>query len=200
MNSNMPLTEAIRGRRSIGRVKSEPIAQELIEQLLEAGNWAPSHHATEPWRFYVMTGGGRQALADAYADIAAEGATGVSGQELENLRAKQGAKAFRAPVVIAVAVSPSTAKEVGRIEEFAAAHAAVQNMLLMAHALGLGAIWRTGEPAYHPRMKQAFGLGEADAIVGLVYVGIPEMTPAEGKRRPVADKTVWITVGTDSKL
>ncbi|WP_127489450.1 nitroreductase family protein [Paenibacillus ehimensis] len=199
MNSNMSLTEAIRGRRSVGRVKNDPIARELIEQLLEAGNWAPSHHATEPWRFYVMTGGGRQALANAYADIAAEGAAGVSGQELEELRAKQGAKAFRAPVVIAVAVSPSTAKGVSRIEEFAAAHAAVQNMLLMAHALGLGAIWRTGEPAYHPRMKQAFGLGEADAIVGLVYVGIPEMAPSEGKRRPVADKTVWMNGETDSK-
>ncbi|GLI07605.1 hypothetical protein YDYSG_36350 [Paenibacillus tyrfis] len=197
MNSNMSLTEAIRGRRSVGRVKSDSIAREVIEQLLEAGNWAPSHHATEPWRFYVMTGGGRQALAAAYADIAAEG---MSGQELEELRAKQAAKAFRAPVVIAVAVSPSTAKGVSRIEEFAAAHAAVQNMLLMAHALGLGTIWRTGEPAYHPRMKQAFGLGEADAIVGLVYIGIPETTPSEGKRRPAADKTVWMTGEADSKL
>ncbi|ALS21295.1 hypothetical protein JCM16163A_04540 [Paenibacillus sp. YK5] len=190
---NMRLNEAIRGRRSIGRVKQEPITREHIEEVLEAGNWAPSHHGTEPWRFFVMTGKGRQALADAYADIASEAAPQLTGEELEAMRAKQAAKAFRAPVVIAVAVSPSDRKGVIRIEEFAAAHAAVQNMLLTAHALGLGAIWRSGEPMYHPRMKQAFQLTEKEEMVGLLYMGIPDMPHPEGKRKPAADKTVWMT-------
>lgn len=192
-NITMSLWEAIKDRRSVGRVKQDPIDKRLIDTLLEAANWAPSHHATEPWRFFVMTGGGRQALADAYADIAAEAATNASDEELQDLRSKAGAKAFRAPVVIAVAVSPSAAPKVDRMEEFAAAHSAVQNMLLTAHALGLGAIWRSGEPAYHPRMKSAFGLSESDAIVGLIYVGYPDMQQLPGKRMPAADKTVWLT-------
>lgn len=189
----MPLWEAIKDRRSVGRVKQDPVEISLIETLLEAANWAPSHHATEPWRFFVMTGGGRQALADAYADIAAEAAPNGVDDELQTLRRKAGDKAFRAPVVITVAVSPSNAPNVNRMEEFAAAHSAVQNMLLTAHALGLGAIWRSGEPAYHPRMKQAFGLTESEAVVGLIYVGYPDMQQMSGKRKPVADKTVWMT-------
>jgi len=189
----MPLWEAIKDRRSVGKVKQDPVDKQLIETLLEAANWAPSHHATEPWRFFVMTGGGRQALADAYADIAAEAAPHASDEELQALRRKAGDKAFRAPVVIATAVSPSTAPKVNRMEEFAAAHSAVQNMLLTAHALGLGAIWRSGEPAYHPRMKQAFGLNESEAVVGLIYIGYPDMQQLPGKRKPAADKTVWMT-------
>jgi nitroreductase len=140
-----------------------------------------------------MTGSGRQVLGDAYADIATEQYAEKPAHELETMRQKQAAKAFRAPVVIAVAVSPSPAPGVNRMEEFAAVHSAVQNMLLAAHGMGLGAIWRTGDPSYHPRMKQAFGLSEAEHVVGLVYVGYPDTLQQPGKREPYAAKTVWIT-------
>ncbi|MBP1156346.1 MULTISPECIES: nitroreductase [unclassified Paenibacillus] len=193
MMGSMRLEEAIQGRRSVGRVKQDPISREQIEEVLEAGNWAPSHHGTEPWRFFVMTGKGRQVLADAYADIVSDKAPQLTKEDLEGLRAKQAAKAFRAPVVIAVVVSPTDAKGVIQIEEFAAVHAAVQNMLLTVHALGLGAIWRSGEPMYHARMKQAFKLTDKEEMVGLLYMGIPDMPQPEGKRRPAADKTVWMT-------
>lgn len=192
-NLSMSLGEAIRGRRSIGRVKQDPVPKEQIEALLEAASWAPSHHATEPWRFYVMTGNGRQVLAEAYADVAMQSSVGTaSPQEEQEMRAKHGGKAFRAPVVIAAVVSPSSAPGVNRLEEFAAAHSAVQNLLLAAHALGLAAIWRSGEPMYHPRMKEAFGLAEAEEVVGLIYVGYPDIRQHEGQREPVASKTVWL--------
>ncbi|MBV6713152.1 nitroreductase family protein [Paenibacillus chitinolyticus] len=197
MPTDMNLTDAISGRRSIGRVKDEPIPREIIEELLEAANWAPSHRCTEPWRFFVMTGAGRGVLAEAYADVAAEG-SGASGEALEELRAKQGSKAYRAPVIIGVAVSPSEDPAVNRMEEFAAAHSAVQNMLLAAHGLGLAAIWRSGDPMYHPRMKAAFGLREQDEMVALVYVGYPQIAPQAGKRNPVQEKTVWITEDSES--
>jgi nitroreductase len=193
-STTMSVGEAIRQRRSIGRVKQDPIAKELIEQLLEAANWAPSHHATEPWRFFVMTGTGRDVLGQAYADIAVDAAQakGVVSEELEAIRHKNKSKALRAPLVIAIAVSPSSEIGVNRMEEFAAAHSAAQNMLLTAHALGLGAIWRSGDPMYHPRMKHAFGLSEFEELIGLIYVGYPDMQPT-GKREPAAAKTVWIT-------
>ncbi|RKN86392.1 nitroreductase family protein [Paenibacillus ginsengarvi] len=189
----MELFEAIRGRRSVGLVKDEPVDKERIEQMLEAANWAPCHHLTEPWRFYVMTGEGRNVLAKAFADIAVEQAmaAGTLTNEQE-FRTKQGAKAFRSPVVIAVAVSPSDKPQAVRIEELAAVHAAVQNMLLAAHALGLGAVWRTGEPAYHPTMRGAFGLKEGEELVGFVYVGVPQLPLPVKSRSPVQPKTVWI--------
>ncbi|PZD95598.1 nitroreductase [Paenibacillus sambharensis] len=189
----MNVYEAIRGRRTVGRVKQDPVPREKVERLLEAANWAPSHHATEPWRFFVMTGEGRDVLAQAYADIAAEQAQTADAEALAELRAKHAAKAYRAPVIIAAAVSPSNAPKVDRREELAAAHAAVQNLLLAAHAEGLGAIWRSGEPMYDPIMNSAFGLKEGDVLVGLIYLGYPDIELPEGRRRPVQEKTVWLT-------
>ncbi|MBW7457383.1 nitroreductase family protein, partial [Paenibacillus sepulcri] len=63
----MDIIEAIHTRRSIGRVKEDPIAKEQIETILEAGIWAPNHRLTQPWRFFVMSGDGRNRLGDAYA-------------------------------------------------------------------------------------------------------------------------------------
>lgn len=199
----MELFEAIRSRRSIGRVKQEPVARETILELLEAANWAPSHHATEPWSFIVMTGEGRGRLGDGYAAVARAELTDAAGDgvaslteeeraELEARVAKAHGKAYRAPVVIAVVCKPSKLDKVIRIEELAAAHAATQNLLLAAHARGLATIWRSGEPMYHPLMKQTFELDADDEIVGLIYLGYPEIPLHQGKRRPVADKIVWL--------
>ncbi|MEF3304967.1 nitroreductase family protein [Paenibacillus sp. GYB003] len=189
----MDVLDAIRERRSVGLLADEPVSKEQIERILEAGHWAPCHHLTEPWRFYVMLGEGRRVLADAYAEIALDQARAAgTAEDEQNIRTKQGAKAYRAPAVIAVAVSPSDKPQVVRVEEFAAVHAAVQNMLLAAHAIGLGAIWRTGEPMYHPIMRKAFGLAEGEELAALLYVGVPKLPLPTKKRKPVQDKTVWI--------
>lgn len=62
------LYNAIRQRRSMGlsRLSDEPVPRTLIEQMLDAANWAPSHGDTEPWRFTVFMGEGRAALADLF--------------------------------------------------------------------------------------------------------------------------------------
>src|SRR5690554_3092157 len=108
----MELMEAIRNRRSIGRVKPDAVDQALIEQVIESAISAPNHHLTEPWRFIVMTGEGRRRLGDAYAAIAAESTSAntsppLSAEDQLKQHNNHLAKAFRAPVVIAVAVSPS---------------------------------------------------------------------------------------------
>ena len=63
------LYDAILQRRSMGlsRLKPDPVDRALIEQMLEAANWAPSHGDTEPWRFTVFAGAGRAVLAELYA-------------------------------------------------------------------------------------------------------------------------------------
>lgn len=59
--------EAIRARRSAGRVRAECPPKALIEQLLEAATWAPNHRLTEPWRFFVLAGEAREELGEAIA-------------------------------------------------------------------------------------------------------------------------------------
>lgn len=189
----MDILEAIESRKSIGKVKQDPVDKVLIEQILECGTRAPNHHTTEPWRFFVMTGEGRRVLGDAYTDIALQKLEAPSEDERLLIKQAQQAKAHRAPVVIAIVASFSGDDEVQKSEDRAATHAAIENMLLAAHGLGLGAIWRTGAPAYHPRIKQAFNLGENEELVGLVYVGYTDLEPLKKPRKSVDELTTWLS-------
>jgi len=197
----MDLLQGIRTRRSIGKVKPDPVERHLVEQLLEAATLAPNHFLTEPWRFFVMTGEGRNVLANAYTEIALEqvGNMGnLSEEEIGRIREQQTAKAFRAPLVIAVAAELREDAEWKKKEDLAAVHAAVQNLLLAAHGMNLGAIWRSGEPLYHPKMLEAFGLKPPAEMVGVIYIGYPDMTPLPPKRTPFGEKTVWL--GWDERV
>ncbi len=49
----MDIHEAIRTRRSIGKVKPDPVEPVLIHRILEAGTWAPNHYLTQPWKFFL---------------------------------------------------------------------------------------------------------------------------------------------------
>lgn len=184
--------EAIASRRSIGRLKDEPVGRETILGLLEAASWAPSHHNTQPWRFIVMTGEGRGKLGEGYANVTAAESPGQEAGALEEKLRKERSKAYRAPVVIAAICSPSDDPRAVYAEELAAAQAAVQNLLLAAHAHGLGAIWRSGAPMYHPRMKETFELRADEEIVAFIYLGYPDMKPLEPKRVPIGEKTTWL--------
>ncbi|UFJ41421.1 nitroreductase [Brevibacillus humidisoli] len=187
----MELWEALKGRRSIGKVKLDVPPRECIEKILEAATWAPSHHQTQPWKFFVLQGRARQRLGEEMARIAMGK---IADQETEDVRAKiekLKSKPLRAPVVIAVAVTPSEQEKVVEIEEIEAVACAVQNMMLAAHELGLGTIWRTGSITYEPDLKPFFGLGERDRLLGFVYVGYPDLPQRESVGRPFTEKTVW---------
>lgn len=188
----MDVLQAIRDRRSVGKVKQDPVDHKLIQQILEAGTWAPNHHRTEPWKFFVLTGDGRKPLGKVLAEIT-EGQMDDPMMETNQLKLKkQQEKTLRAPVIIAVAVTPSTKEKVIEIEEIGAVNAAIQNMLLAAHALGLGAIWRTGQACYDQKVKQLFKLNERDKMLGFIYIGYPDMPPRKGKRTHFEQKTEWI--------
>lgn len=181
----------IRDRRSIGKVTDEIPPRELIEEILEAASWAPCHHLTEPWRFTVVTGDARLALGEVMARSKLDRMV-AQGRSIEGELDKLVAKALRAPVIIAVAVEPAMGPKVVEIEEIAAGSAAVQNLMLAAHAAGLATIWRTGDPAYDPRVREFLGLSERATIVGFVYVGYAAVAPARAKKTPAADVTTWL--------
>ncbi len=188
----MEVTQAIQSRRSVGRVKQDPVPRGLVEKILESAVHAPNHKITEPWRFHVFTGKGRGELARARAELARILAE-TEGEE-EELAAgrisRERKKAFRAPVVIAV-ISRGGRDELETLENYAACAAAVQNMQLTAHALGLATIWRTGLQAYHPYMREFFGLEAGDKIVAYLYLGYPDMEERPRRREPASSKTVW---------
>jgi nitroreductase len=188
----LELEEAIQSRRSVGRVKQDPVPKELIERILESAVHAPNHKMTEPWLFHVFTGKGRGELARARAETARLQA--LSDGEDEEMAAgrisHERKKAFRAPVVIAVLCAAGR-DEVETLENYAACAAAVQNMQLTAYSLGLASMWRTGAMAYHDHMRKFFGLGEDDTIVAYLYLGYPDMGERPRRRPPASEKTTW---------
>jgi nitroreductase len=182
---------AIRDRRSIGKVTGAVPPVEVIEQILEAGTWAPNHHLTQPWRFFVLMGEARNRLGAALADAATEHIADEDARQ--RTWAAQAGKPLRAPVLIAIAVEPAPQDNVIEVEEIAAAAAAGQNMLLAAQALGLGAMWRSGQPAYSRQVHEFFNLSERGKLLGFIYLGYPAMEKPTRERLPIASVTQWLT-------
>ena len=166
--------------------------RELVEKILESAIHAPNHKITEPWLFHVFTGKGRGELARARAELARILAE-TEGEEEEHIAgrmSRERKKAFRAPVVIAV-ISKAGRDEVETLENYAACAAAIQNMQLTAHALGLATIWRTGPVAYHQHMRDFFGLEPCDRIIAYLYLGYPDAPETQRRREPASSKTIW---------
>lgn len=178
---------AILGRRSVGRVTGRPVDREVVRELLEAAVAAPNHKETRPWRFVVLAGDARRSLGEAHARSVARRRPDLT----EEGFAKEAALLERAPVVIACCVAGHEDPLRAREDRDAVA-AATQNLLLAAHARGLGAIWRTGVMADEEEVREELGLGPADAIVGLVYVGHPADGAPPPATRPGAEAvTEW---------
>lgn len=184
--------QALRSRRSIPKVKAERPPRALVEQVIEAAAWAPNHYKTEPWRFVVLAGDARRRLGDVMAESLRARIPNPDSEEGQRLLEKERDKPLRAPVVIAVGVEPSDDPRAVEIEEIAAVAAGVENMLLAARAMGLGAMWRTGEAARDPAVKRFLGFPEEAHILSFVYLGYPDLPPLPEKERDALRHTRWL--------
>lgn len=190
----MDIFEALKTRRSIAKLKADAVPREVIEQILETAIWAPNHKKLEPWKFFVFSGDSRQKLADTFVENYRRDHPAASEDELQNKARKNADRVLAAPVTIVV-TSDAHDDEVLHLENFAATAAAVEHILLAAHALGLGAYWRTGDAAYtkpHNAIKELIGVNESTRLVAFIIMGYPEVTEKESRRIPIADKTVWM--------
>jgi nitroreductase len=190
------LFEAIKHRRSMGlsKLKSEDVPRELIEKLLEAANWAPSHEDTEPWRFTVFSGEGRGKLADLF-----EAAYKADHPNDKTEEGSAGARkrAFAAPVWITIGVSPALkedgSQKMSETEEVIAVACAVQNLHLMASSLGLAGMWHSKGVSVHPLVCRGLGLGETSSrLLGMFMCGWPSVDWTEGERGLWSDKVTWV--------
>jgi nitroreductase len=184
--------EAITTRRSIKpeKLDTRPVDRALIERVLEAANWAPSHGLTEPWRFVVFQGDARRALIDAtLATMLEPGEAPIGPGDARRTALEE--KVLRVPVTIAIVVSPSSNPKIVEHEELASTAMAVQNLHLAATALGLGGYWTSGKKAFHPAMASFLGLVAPARCLGFFYLGWPLAPAPEGKRRPWQDKVSW---------
>ncbi len=162
----MEALDAILKRSSAARLAEPAPTPQQLDLILEAGKAAPDHGRLQPWRFVILEGAARTVLAETMAALRRE----KSPDATDEMLAQERAKAFRAPTII-VAAAAITEGRIPPAEQFAAVAAATQNMFLAAFALGLGAMWKTGDAAYHDGLKSALGLGTGDQIVAFLYLG-----------------------------
>ena len=179
--------EAIRGRRNVPfqHVSDRPLCPDHLNLILEAANWAPTHKHTEPWRFVVFTGDGRRKFADALAQTYRKTCGEAFNQKKFD---KAATRSVQVGAVIAVAVAFSG--KVPRFEETLAVGAAVQNLQLAAHALGIGCSWSTPGYMSDPELTGFLGLDENMFSYGFLYLGYFESGAAllKSVRKPVDEK------------
>ncbi len=192
------LTDLIRARRSLKPADMDaerPLPEALLLRVLENGTWAPTHGMTEPWKFHVFTGAGRQRLGEAmvaiYPQVTAPEA--VRADKLEKL----GRNPLLAPVVVACCVERRGGDKIPLLEEIQAVACALQNIMLSATAAGLGSFW-SSPPLLGSREFGAWlGQGPEDRCIGLLYLGWPRpgRVPVTVPRRPLAEKMVFHNAG-----
>ncbi|HUU09537.1 MAG TPA: nitroreductase family protein [Phycisphaerae bacterium] len=161
----MDAIEALRTRRSCRRYADRDVPRDLVEKIVDAGRLAATARNEQPWEFVVVTD------AAARSEIAA--------------MAEYGAFIADSPVCIAV-----LAKDTKYYLEDGSA--ATQNILLAAHALGLGACWVAGDKkAYAPKIVERLGAPATMKLVALVAVGWPEGPLPKPGKRSLADVIHW---------
>jgi nitroreductase len=185
----------IHNRRSVfpKEYTGQPVDEAIVRQILENANWAPTHKLTEPWRFQVFAGGGLQKLASlqaaCYKKVTEANAT-FQEDRYQNLLTKP----LQSSHIILVAMKRDEKKSVPEQEEIGAVFCAVQNMYLTATAYGIGAYLSTGGVTYFEEAKEVFGLGKEDKLIGFFHLGIATAHTARSKRKPIEEKTTWITM------
>ncbi len=184
----MELIEAIFTRHSVDKLLPDAVPQEVIEQLLAAAVQAPNHYRVRPWRFVVLRGEALGRLGDVMAQVLKKRIPEAPDAAL----VKEREKALRAPLMIVVGVEKPADERVIEAENHSAAAAAAQNLILAAHALGLGAKWRTGQTAYDEDIKQFLGFEPDQQIVAMLYIGYPEKETPVPPREDFADRTLWM--------
>src|ERR1700729_1839051 len=159
-DSSMDTLEAIRTRRTVGKSTGD-VPRETIAELIEAATWAPNHKLTEPWHFTVVAGAARERLGEVWGR---EASADAAPDKRDAIFAGEAKKPLRSPVLIVVSVR-TDANQVTADEDLAAAAAAVQNLLLAAHAKGLSAAWKTGKMVSNPAVKQFLGIEPTERVI-----------------------------------
>lgn len=127
----MNIDDAIKGRRSIRTYKSAEVKENLIREIIEAATFAPSAKNGQQWRFTVLTGESKDNFTDMYRSELDKSTIDVGSSYGSCTMMEE------APVVIVV----WNTNELGWTTEVHSVSAAIQNILLKAHALGLGTCW-----------------------------------------------------------
>lgn len=162
------MLDIIKSRRSIRKYTSAPVSEEDMGKVLEAGRWAPSGLNNQPWRFAVVRDAG---LRNSISKLTRYGRIVLGAQVL-------------------IAVFLDTEKSYHREKDIQAIGACLQNMLLEAHSLGLGAVWLGEIIKSNEQIKALLELGKELELMAVIALGHPDENPRGPGRKNLKDLIV----------
>lgn len=188
-NTYETISKIIKNRRSIfpASYTEQEIPVEVIEQILESANYAPSHKLTQPWRFTVIRKAGKAKLGETLGQLYK--ANVPQEKFLQKKYDSFGEKTAQASCILAINIQFNPDK-LPAWEEIAATACAVQNMALTAEALNVGAYWSS--PPLIEHLDEFLGLAPNEKCYGLFYMGYHNEEAREANRTPMAEKVTWI--------
>jgi nitroreductase len=173
------IAERIRGRRTVKLFLQRPVSRRLVLDAIEVARWAPNHHVTEPWHFYLL---GPEAMRES-VELTRVVTTERKGAKVGEFKAKSAAAV---PGWLVVTCRTCDDERMQR-EDYASCCCAIQNLMLYLSAAGVASKWSTGPITRDERFLHLLGIDPEDEfVVALVWYGYPKVMPAQS-RRPVSE-------------
>ena len=189
MSKAKVVLDVIRQRRSVYPqfFIDREISKSILEVILEAANWAPTHKRTEPWRFYVFTEESKQQLGKFLQNKIME-------MYPPEKAATKGKKAYdkckQAAAIIAITYHRDEKESVPVWEEIAATAMSVQNMWLACHSLNIGTYWSSTKAKQH--LHKHIEMPDSETCLGFMYLGYHRMPDINIQRTSMKEKVTWI--------
>lgn len=193
----------MRTRRSIRRFKSDPVPDSVIQNILATAAFAPSAHHRQPWRFCVVTDSSvKQKLADAMAiefkrDLEKDN---LPQAEIQKRTTRSRERIITAPVLIILNVDMSDMDiypdEKRNKAEYLMATQSVANagmqMLLAAHAEGLGGVWVCSPLFVQETIHNILELPKTWEPQAMFFIGYPQDIPEVRERKSIQEISIFL--------
>lgn len=167
--------EVLQGRRTINLYLQTPVPRNLVMDAIEAAVWAPNHHVTEPWRFYLIGDETKEQCLDLCYDM-------VRDKKGKDKAAFKRESWSEKPGWLLVTCQKS-ADELTQLEDYGACSAAVQNLMLYFWKAGVGCKWTSGDITRDSRLFDIVGIdADKEFVVGLIWYGYPKLTPSQSRQ------------------
>lgn len=169
---------------------SRKVHKEIVMELVDSAKWAPTHRYTQPWWFTILMGDSLKDLSDFQSELYRK----ITPEEAfkQEKFDKLANRPLASSVVIGIGMKKDEADKNPEVEEVASVSIAVQNMMLVATAHGIGSYWNTGGVTYRPETKKFFDLDQNDKFLGFLYLGYPkDEWPRKTRRKPQEYFTDW---------
>jgi nitroreductase len=162
---NQAILDAIYQRRSIREYTDAPVEPEKLREVVRAGSWAPSGLNNQPWRFVTVS---NRLISGQLAGLTRHGHI-IKG----------------APALVAVYLD--SREMYNETKDHQAAGACIQNMLLAAEALDLGAVWLGEILNRREEVNRLLDLPGHYQLMAVVTVGYPAHRQQKSQRKPLAE-------------